>query len=32
MSCASCNYYYTCPCWFDNGRKIVFYSDRENRT
>ena len=26
------HFYFTYPCWYDNGRKIVFYSDRENRT
>ena len=28
----SSHFYFTYPCWYDNGRKIVFYSDRENRT
>jgi oligogalacturonide lyase len=26
------HFYFTYPCWYDNGRKILFYSDRENRT
>jgi oligogalacturonide lyase len=26
------HFYFTYPCWYDQGRKIVFYSDRENRT
>jgi oligogalacturonide lyase len=26
------HFYFTYPCWYDVGRKIVFYSDRENRT
>ena len=26
------HFYFTYPCWYDKGRKIVFYSDRENRT
>ncbi len=26
------HFYFTYPCWYDRGRKIVFYSDRENRT
>jgi oligogalacturonide lyase len=26
------HFYFTYPCWYDGGRKIVFYSDRENRT
>jgi len=26
------HFYFTYPCWYDNGRKIVIYSDRENRT
>lgn len=26
------HFYFTYPCWYDSGRKIVFYSDRENRT
>lgn len=26
------HFYFTYPCWYDNGRKIVFTSDRENRT
>ena len=26
------HFYFTYPCWYDEGRKIVFYSDRENRT
>jgi oligogalacturonide lyase len=26
------HFYFTYPCWFDQGRKILFYSDRENRT
>jgi oligogalacturonide lyase len=28
----SSHFYFTYPCWYDNGRKIAFYSDRENRT
>ena len=24
--------YFTYPCWYDHGRKIVIYSERENRT
>ena len=28
----SSHFYFTYPCWYDNGRKIVFFSDRENRT
>jgi oligogalacturonide lyase len=28
----SSHFYFTYPCWYDNGKKIVFYSDRENRT
>lgn len=28
----SSHFYFTYPCWYDKGRKIVFYSDRENRT
>ena len=28
----SSHFYFTYPCWYDNGRKIVIYSDRENRT
>jgi oligogalacturonide lyase len=26
------HFYFTYPCWYGEGRKIVFYSDRENRT
>lgn len=26
------HFYFTYPCWYDNGQKIVFYSDRENNT
>ena len=26
------HFYFTYPCWYDEGRKIAFYSDRENRT
>ncbi len=26
------HFYFTYPCWYDDGSKIVFYSDRENRT
>ncbi len=26
------HFYFTYPCWYDNGRKIVIASDRENRT
>jgi len=26
------HFYFTYPAWYDNGRKIAFYSDRENRT
>jgi len=26
------HFYFTYPCWYDAGRKIVFYSDRENTT
>jgi oligogalacturonide lyase len=26
------HFYFTYPCWYDEGRKIVFYSDRESRT
>jgi oligogalacturonide lyase len=26
------HFYFTYPCWYDGGRKIVFHSDRENRT
>ncbi len=28
----SSHFYFTYPCWYDKGRKIVFTSDRENRT
>jgi oligogalacturonide lyase len=28
----SCHFYFTYPGWFDEGRKIVFGSDRENRS
>lgn len=28
----SSHFYFTYPCWYDQGRKIVFTSDRENRT
>jgi oligogalacturonide lyase len=27
----SSHFYFTYPCWYDNGRKIVFASDRDNR-
>ena len=30
--CHSGHFYFTYPGWFDNGRKIVFSSDRENCT
>ena len=26
------HFYFTYPCWYDNGRKIVIYSDRDNRS
>jgi len=26
------HFYFTYPCWYDDGRKIVVFSDRENRT
>jgi oligogalacturonide lyase len=26
------HFYFTYPCWYDGGRRIVFYSDRENAT
>jgi oligogalacturonide lyase len=26
------HFYFTYPCWYDKGRKIVFYSDREDHT
>jgi oligogalacturonide lyase len=26
------HFYFTYPCWYDDGKKIVFTSDRENRT
>jgi oligogalacturonide lyase len=26
------HFYFTYPCWYNDGRKIVFFSDRENRT
>lgn len=26
------HFYFTYPCWYDDGNKIVVYSDRENRT
>lgn len=26
------HFYFTYPCWYDDGRKIVIASDRENRT
>ncbi|MCD6285980.1 MAG: PD40 domain-containing protein [Anaerolineae bacterium] len=26
------HFYFTYPCWYDDGTKIVFTSDRENRT
>ncbi|MBI5032186.1 MAG: PD40 domain-containing protein [Chloroflexi bacterium] len=26
------HFYFTYPCWYDNGRKLVIASDRENRT
>ena len=28
----SSHFYFTYPCWYDNGHKIIFFSDRENRT
>ena len=28
----SSHFYFTYPCWFDQGRKILFSSDRDNRT
>ncbi len=28
----SSHFYFTYPCWFDQGSKILFSSDRENRT
>jgi len=28
----SSHFYFTYPCWFEGGRKIIFSSDRENRT
>jgi len=28
----SSHFYFTYPCWYDNGRKIVILSDREDRT
>jgi oligogalacturonide lyase len=28
----SSHFYFTYPCWFDQNRKILFSSDRENRT
>lgn len=28
----SSHFYFTYPCWYDNGRKIVVFSDREDRT
>jgi oligogalacturonide lyase len=27
----SSHFYFTYPCWFDNNRKLLFSSDRENR-
>lgn len=27
----SSHFYFTYPCWYDGGQKIVFFSDRENR-
>ncbi len=30
--CHSNHFYFTYPCWYDEGRKIVFYSDRDNHT
>jgi oligogalacturonide lyase len=26
------HFYFTYPCWYDNGRKLMIASDRENRT
>lgn len=28
----SSHFYFTNPCWYDNGNKILFISDRENHT
>lgn len=28
----SSHFYFTNPCWYDKGRKMLFSSDRENRT
>ncbi len=28
----SSHFYFTYPCWYDNGSKIVIFSDREGRT
>jgi len=28
----SSHFYFTYPCWYDNGHKIIFFSDRGNRT
>jgi oligogalacturonide lyase len=28
----SSHFYFTHPCWYDAGRKIIVASDRENRT
>ena len=28
----SSHFYFTYPCWYDDGKKIVFSSDRDNRT
>jgi len=28
----SSHFYFTYPCWYDTGRKIIIASDRENRT
>ena len=28
----SSHFYFTYPCWYDNGHKIIVFSDRENRT
>lgn len=30
--CHNNHFYFTYPCWYDDGQKIVFTSDRENRT
>ena len=26
------HFYFTYPCWYDSGRKIVIFSDRDGRT